>query len=943
MKSTKTPLLRATTLLLATLSLIACTSTPVAEKEVTLQDLIKEGRYDEAKERFAVKADIDSVDEDGNTALHLAAKMDEAELVTFLITKGAKTKAKNNDGDIPLHVAIKNNALEATKTLVNFDAATIFEKDADGNYALELAIARGTSWYDAVITEQTGGIRDVEGATLAHYFVQTRNETAIDICIRKQLPIDESDNIGKTPLALAFESPEDARSMRIAAMLLLAGAAPIGEDFGYFEDAVRTHNALLRFADGQTPLHLATISGDAEHPHTGIVDYLLTSSTSARPQDLLQAQDISGNTPLHEAVRYGRIAIVKLLLSNGAQVDATDSLGKTPLLLIIPQEAQFDIYNTLLQYRADIKHKDMYGDTVLHIATMAHASKEVIKLLVDAGAPISERNKQGVTPLALAIDQEMDDHVVYFAQHGADIHAEDMDGYTPLTRALSSESIVMLQTLISTENIHTKDSAGNTPLHIALMRDAPYDYVKYLVDTGADVNARNKNGDSVLYLAVEKNKKQEGELLLDKDADIFATNTENYSPLRLAFEYGGDVQDWLITSQTLNKPDGSGNTPLHYAAEWQLDDAIIGLLQKGADRNSENNHGETPLFSAVKGNSTDCISILADNGADINARDKSGNTLLHAAVRWDSPTSSRKAVARTLIALGVEVDAQNLSGKTALSEACQSGKGDMALLLLENGADINATDVSGRTILADSVQSNKKEMVRMLLSKGANPNIQDSLGRNAYHEAARLKNLEIITLIRGANSNPLARDRDGNTPFSIALSTNDETLIKTVVGSDTTIVDTDGNTPIHIAVERKVPARTLTMLLNMGYPASQRNGDGVTALYKAAVTKQVTLAELLLERGADPYIATTDNDCALSVALKTKNFELLDAIVKYTGNKGDLQGDGILHYAARFGDNATVTHLLALGLDKKTRNIANETPADMAKRWQKPDVAILLQ
>ena len=426
----------------------------------------------------------------------------------------------------------------------------------------------------------------------------------------------------------------------------------------------------------------------------------------------LQAQDISGATPLHEAVRYGRTDIVTLLLDSGAQVDALDSVGKTPFLLIIPPKAQLEIYTALLNHGANVAQKDIYGDTVLHIVTMAETSNDVLRLLVEKGAPINERNKNGSTPLALAVEKNLGAHVLFYANAGADINAEDQERNTPLSFALTSPNIDMLQTLVTKENVKTKDSAGNTPLHTAILHDAPFEYVQYLVDTGADVNGRNKDGDSVLYLAPKRNAKKAGELLLDKGADIFASNQQNYSPLRLALEAGGETQDWLITSQTLNATDGSGNTPLHYAAEWKLDRAVASLIQKGAKINAINANGETALFSATKADSPSTIILLADNGIATDARsnltrDHLGNTPLHTAGTWNALNA-----AQTLISFGMDVNAQNLSGKTALSDACRSAKKDMAILLIRSGADINATDATGRTVLMDAISSNNEEIGR---------------------------------------------------------------------------------------------------------------------------------------------------------------------------------------------------------------------------------------
>ncbi len=922
-------------ILLSAILISACAS---VGRQPSIQELIMEGRYDEAKEAFKTKNDINAIDENGDTALHVAARVNEADLVSFLIIKGADTEIRNNSGDTALHVAIKNDAIDAAKVLAIVHG-DIFAKDMDENTALELALSKGDEWYDAMITVQTGELRDVDGESIVHYFVKTRDEKAIDRCISVGIPLSVKDNNELTPLHIAFSSPENSASIRIAAKLLLSGAEPVRGDFSYFEDAVRTHNMILRFNDGQTPLHLATIDG-----HTGVVDYILNEKTSVRTVDILAAQDISGATPLHEAVRYGRVDIARLLLSKGAKINAMDSLGKTPLLLIIPKNAMQSMYPLLLKNKANINQKDMYGDTVLHVATMADAPVNTLALLTSNGASVNERNKEGVTPLALAIETQHPEQVQFFAKNGADVYAEDMEGNTPLTKALESESRAMLETLITSTNIASTDSSGNTALHIAVSKDSPLEYIRYLVQMGADVNARNKNGDSVLFISVQKNRRDAGDLLLEKNADIFATNTQNNSPLRVALTQGGEIQDWLINSKTLNSTDGSGNTPLHYAAEWHLNDAIISLIQKGAKVDVKNANGESAVYSAVKGgdDSPSTVNILVNNGVVIDSKDKLGrdnlgNTPLHAAVKWNAFNT-----AKTLIALGVDVDAQNLSGKTALSDACRSAKKDMAILLIRSGADINSTDATGRTVLMDAISSNNEEMVRLLLGHKANILVQEMSGRNAYHEAALSGNIGIINLIRKAGGNPMARDAAGDTPFSLVLNS-DISVIQAVLGNDLNIADSDGNTPIHIAVERRASKKTMMQLLNMGYSASARNGKGLTALNEAVNKNAVSQALVLLEYGADPYVSTSNGDNALTSVFRTKNIELLDAIVKYNATKTDRQGDGILHYAARTADKDIVEHLVAMKLDKRAANISGETPAQMAARWGRSDIAELLK
>ena len=241
------------------------------------------------------------------------------------------------------------------------------------------------------------------------------------------------------------------------------------------------------------------------------------------------------------------------------------------------QESRSEIYSLLLTYGADPNSKDMYGDTPLHIATMAGMKTSILEKLVKSGADINERNKKGVTPLALAVEHQWTEHIDFYAKGGADIHAEDMEGKTPLSRALDI-SLDMTKKLVNSSNASSRDSMGNTPLHIAIERGASLDQITYLIECGADINARNRNGDSPLFLAVKNNLRAVGEILLAKQADVFATNTENYSPLRMAMTLGGEVQDWILSSEVIKDSDGIGNTPLHYAAEWQIDSAVSVLI-----------------------------------------------------------------------------------------------------------------------------------------------------------------------------------------------------------------------------------------------------------------------------------------------------------------------------------------------------------------------------
>ena len=900
-----------------------CASKP--EAKLTPQQLILQNRKAEAKQEFVMPTDINAADTDGNTVLHIAARIDDDELVTYFIFKGADPELKNQEGDTPLHVAIKNRSLRAAKVLSAI-SNTLFSRDAEGVTALDCGLLADDAYYDLFITSKAGTLRDLEGQTLVHYFVKSKNLKGIRKCISENIPISVKDDNGKTPLDLAFENLDDEESVEIAAELIMGGADEVATDFAYFQDAMLARNVNSRFDDGQTPLHLAAIYG-----HNAIAKYLLENNADTG------VQDSSGATPLHEAVRYGNEEIARSLLNSGANVNARDNLGKTPVMLILPKNKTAEIYKLLISFRADLTQKDMFGDTVLHTASMLNVGSNTFSILINGGADIDARNKEGVTPLAIAVQKNDLETVKLLTAAGADIHTQDTNGNSPLSIALAGSS-EMLEAVVNETNAGFTDSNGNTPLHLALICDAPLAKIQYIISLMKDVNTRNKDGNSALFLSILKNRQKVGELLLAKNADIFSTNTNNNSPLRLALKYGGSVQDWLITSKTIKQKDGTGNTVLHYAAEWQYKDAIGGLVMKGADISTKNANGETPLFSAVKTNNPEIIQTVVDCGADIKARDNLGSTAMHTAVRWDALASIDK-----LLALGINVNAQNTAGKSPLAEAVVAGKFEIAKKLLTSGANPNTSDSNGVTVLMDAIRGCSKDSVKLLLAYGANPNVQEVNGRNAYHEAAYMAEKEIIKLIRNAGGNPLSRDKQGNTPFSIVLKKDIE-VIREVLGNNYTITDSDGNTPVHIVVKANGSDELLQLLIDEGYPVDTRNADGYTALNYAIENNDVKTANVLLENGANPFqMIDKKGKNGISIALDKKNKAMISNIVKYAGKMSDMQGNTILHYAAKTSEVEMVKTLISYGIDKSVKNVSGDTAYTIAVRWRRPEIAALLK
>ena len=113
-------------------------------------------------------------------------------------------------------------------------------------------------------------MRDSKNRSLIHYIVEKEDTKALSFAISKKIPLSVVDDDGISPLYIAYGKTKSLESVKIASMLLLAGAKPLRDRFSYFEDAVILRSISMRFEDGQTPLHLASIFG-----HTAIAEWII--------------------------------------------------------------------------------------------------------------------------------------------------------------------------------------------------------------------------------------------------------------------------------------------------------------------------------------------------------------------------------------------------------------------------------------------------------------------------------------------------------------------------------------------------------------------------------------------------------------------------------------------------------------------------------------------
>jgi ankyrin repeat protein len=252
---------------------------------------------------------------------------------------------------------------------------------------------------------------------------------------------------------------------------------------------------LACYSDGVCgEIHDAAKAGDLEK-----VKVLLRKNP-----DLVNEKGEYGWTALQFAVHSNRKEMVKLLLENKSDVNATEATchDGTPLHIAAfsKDRAMAEI---LLAYNADVGSKDEYGRTPLHqTAYLAGVGSTtpaiaVAKLLLDHKADIEAKDNNGDTILN-RVERENTDFAQFLLANKADVHTKNKHGWTPLHGAAINGDAVMVKFFLKNKaEVDAKEEYGRTPLHLAVSQRNK-EVVEILLANNADVNARDNSGQTAL-------------------------------------------------------------------------------------------------------------------------------------------------------------------------------------------------------------------------------------------------------------------------------------------------------------------------------------------------------------------------------------------------------------------------------------------------------------
>jgi ankyrin repeat protein len=479
---------------------------------------------------------------------------------------------------------------------------------------------------------------------------------------------------------------------------------------GKFDTKLDHHtDVLAQIAEGQIKTHelLQVVMSAAQTSSPGPPTYEQVAAASSGAAE-------TAATPLHQASSSGETTKLRQLLRDpNTDVNARDELGCTPLHLA----ANADTAKYLLRdKRIDHGAEDYVGRSALHYAVLKRRL-DVIKVLLDNNVDKEWQDDVGKTASFYA---QACPAAMFMLRYGTDVETK------------------------------STDHLNNTGLlHLAWLGDS--EGVEYYLTQGAQIGARNDNGETALTESARHGDVQIVELLLKNRANTEIAANNEWTPLLQAIRDGRETVVRLLLQYNAKKrarlPSGNSTvaeacwrkhfkiarllieagsnvdtrdlqkaTPLFKAAFEGDIDFVQWALQKGADPNAKNDASLTPLYVACENGHSAVVTLLLEAGASHRMKVPHSN--------W-TPMSiaanrGRNKCVKALLTYGADPNVKGHFCHTPAAEACHHGHPKMLKYFIVSKADIEATIVDGFTLLGVAAHMGQDECVRVLIDAGAN-------------------------------------------------------------------------------------------------------------------------------------------------------------------------------------------------------------------------------
>ncbi|EDO38702.1 predicted protein, partial [Nematostella vectensis] len=430
-------------------------------------------------------------------------------------------------------------------------------------------------------------------------------------------------------------------------------------------------------------------------------------------------------TPLHVACSHGCIPVAKCLVEAGADLRSLDEEQMTPLHFAC-----------------------MEGN--LGVAKLLFVAAELRGGWSTVSKMVTDQDREEQTALHLAVEGGHGDLAKLCLEKGANVNAvKESKNKTFHKTIVVARECIFVMIKVSKLKYLSFCKSEKIKREILLYFFDVVIIICYIIRFRACIECRDKDKDTPLMIAAEKNHVDTVRTLLQHGADIAAKDINDRNSvfraaaegcmetLEAALEHQKPV--WTICDDVcLNGlVGGSNKLILVLRISSQL------LLDNGACIDSKNDEDITPIHYAAKfGRVRTVCALLKRDPAIINDEDGASNTPLHLAA-----LHGHAAVVKELLYRGGAIDARNATLWTPLDCAAARGMVEVANILLDEDAPVDPTDKAKTTPLHLASREGHVEMVKLLLSRKANITLTDSAGRNCLDIAIESSHKEVAVAI----------------------------------------------------------------------------------------------------------------------------------------------------------------------------------------------------
>src|SRR5262245_46036286 len=410
------------------------------------------------------------------------------------------------------------------------------------------------------------------------------------------------------------------------------------DDLQKVENLIRA-GAKVNAADryGITPLNLASVNGNAQ-----IVRKLLEAGADPN------VVDSTGETVLMAAARTGTPDVIKFVIDRGANVNAVDPEFQQTALMLAVRENHADAVRALIERSAALNIQTRIGPTPAFrlpckgtgccsegvginrggvpdrgqraainggMTALLYAARDgridEARSLVAAGADVKLADPNEISPLLMSILNDHLDVARFLLDHGADVNTPDFWGRTPLWAAVDVRNMDL---------DHGVDKGVD--------RAPAFDFIKLLVDRGANINARTKEyhpGRRWLYSLGDVSWVD----MTGQTSFLRAALSGDTKVMRLLLDHGADSNMTTLAGTTALMAAAGVNWTVaqtYTVSKEALLEAIKICLERGADVNAVNSMGLNAVMGAANRGSDEIIQFLVEKGARLDVKDVTGRT-----------------------------------------------------------------------------------------------------------------------------------------------------------------------------------------------------------------------------------------------------------------------------------------------------------------------------